>query len=268
MIKVRSITFGYNSKKVLDEINLEIRRGEIVVLLGPNGSGKTTLLKCIAGILKPEGAVYVDGKSITSVSRKELAKVIGYVPQRGDVSFLTVFDTILLGREPHIGWETREEDYKITEEIIRIFGLEDLASRKLNEISGGELQLVLIARAFAQQPKYILLDEPTNNLDLRNRIKVVGILKSFVRKRNMSAIIAMHDLNLASLYADRILMIKNGRIFASGGIEVLNKENIKAIYGVDVEVVRMNGKVVILPAIEIQKFQRMLNINIQSDGLR
>ncbi|RLI83528.1 ABC transporter ATP-binding protein [Archaeoglobales archaeon] len=128
-----------------------------------------------------------------------------------------------------------------------IFGLEDLASRKLNEISGGELQLVLIARAFAQQPKYILLDEPTNNLDLRNRIKVVGILKSFVRKRNMSAIIAMHDLNLASLYADRILMIKNGRIFASGGIEVLNKENIKAIYGVDVEVVRMNGKVFILP---------------------
>jgi len=247
MIEAKSVTFGYNSKRVLNDIDLEIREGEIVFLLGPNGSGKTTLLKCIAGILKPEGAVFVDGKSLTSVSKRELAKILGYVPQRGEASFLTVFDTILLGRRPHIGWEAKEEDYKIVEEIVRLFGLEDLASRKLNELSGGELQLVLIARAFAQQPKYILLDEPTNNLDLKNQIKVMKLVKKIVREKGISAVISTHDLNIATSFADKVILMKNGRILACGGVEIISEKNIKEVYGVDVKVVKIDGTSLIAP---------------------
>uniref|UniRef100_A0A7C4W4E7 ABC transporter ATP-binding protein n=1 Tax=Geoglobus ahangari TaxID=113653 RepID=A0A7C4W4E7_9EURY len=247
MIEVKNLFFGFNSKRVLEDINLEIREGEMVFLLGPNGSGKTTLLRCIAGILKPEGAVYIEGKSLRSISRTELAKILGYVPQRGEISFLTVFDAVLLGRKPHIGWEAKEEDYRVVEEIIRLFGLENLASRKLNELSGGELQLVLIARALAQQPKYILLDEPTNNLDIRNQVGIMKILRRIVRERNISTVITTHDLNLAVSFADRVVLIKNGRVFAQGGVEVINEKNVREVYGVNVRVIRMDGTLLIAP---------------------
>ncbi|HIH69348.1 ABC transporter ATP-binding protein [Methermicoccus shengliensis] len=247
MIEVKNVIFSYNSKEVLRNVNLWIERGEVVFLLGPNGSGKTTLLKCIAGILKAKGEVVVDGSNLWKLSRAEIAKIFGYVPQRGEISFLTVFDVILLGRKPYIRWEASEDDYRVAEETIKMFNLANLASRKLNELSGGEIQLVLIARAFAQRPRYILLDEPTNNLDIKNQISVIKILRKAVKETGVSAIITTHELNLAANFADRIVLIKDGGVFASGGIEVLSRENIKAVYGIDVEVVKMNKKVAILP---------------------
>lgn len=245
MIEIENLRFSYNSRRILDDLYLSIPRGEMVFLLGPNGSGKTTLLKCIAGILKPEGAILIEKKDISKIPRYELAKMLGYVPQRGDISYLTVFDVILLGRKPYMGWEPREEDYRAVEEVIETFQLGHLATRKLTELSGGELQLVFIARAFAQNPRYILLDEPTNNLDVRNQITVMKILRRAVKEKGISAVVTTHELNLAAIFADRIVMLKNGRIFASGGKEVLTQENIREVYGIDVEIIEGNGKKVV-----------------------
>uniref|UniRef100_A0A7C3MCQ1 ABC transporter ATP-binding protein n=1 Tax=Archaeoglobus fulgidus TaxID=2234 RepID=A0A7C3MCQ1_ARCFL len=246
MITVKNLSFSYK-EPVLNDLNFEAKEGEVIFILGPNGSGKTTLLRCIAGILKPKGAVLIENMSLNDFSRKELAKRIAYVPQRGDTGFLTVFDVILLGRKPYMGFGPSYEDYRIVKEVISLLNLERLAFRRINELSGGELQKVMIARALAQKPRILLLDEPTNNLDVKNQIEILSLIRKIARESNISVISTMHDLNLASLYADRILMIKNGKIFASGGIEILNRENIKAVYGIDVEVIRMNGKVVILP---------------------
>jgi len=245
MIEVESLCFSYNSKRILDDLSLSIPRSEMMFLLGPNGSGKTTLLKCIAGILKPEGVVLIEKKDLSKIPKSELAKVLGYVPQRGDVSHLTVFDVILLGRRPHMGWEPKEEDYRVVEEVVRTFQLSNLAMRRLTELSGGELQLVFIARAFAQNPRYILLDEPTNNLDVRNQITVMKVLRRAVKEKGISAVVTTHELNLAAIFADRIVMLKNGRIFASGGKEVLTQENIREVYGIDVEIIEGNGKKVV-----------------------
>lgn len=246
MITVKNLSFSYK-EPVLNDLNFEAKEGEVIFILGPNGSGKTTLLRCIAGILKPKGAVLIENMSLNDFSRKELAKRIAYVPQRGDTGFLTVFDVILLGRKPYMGFGPSYEDYRIVKEVISLLNLERLAFRRINELSGGELQKVMIARALAQKPRILLLDEPTNNLDVKNQIEILSLIRKIARESNISVISTMHDLNLASIYADRILMIKNGKIFASGGIEILNRENIKAVYGIDVEVIRMNGKVVILP---------------------
>jgi len=249
MIEVRDLCFSY-SKKVLENVNFVIRKGEMVFLLGPNGSGKTTLLKCLAGLLKPKGAVLVENVDIKKMTKSDLAKTFGYVPQRGEVSHLSVFDVVLLGRKPYMSWEPKEEDYRIVEEVLEIFGLGELATRRLTELSGGELQLVLIARAFAQRPKFILLDEPTNNLDIKNQIRVMNLLKEAVREMKISAIITTHDLNLAANFADSVILLKNGRIFVSGGLEVLRSDVVKEVYGLDVEIVRVNGRIVILPLVE------------------
>lgn len=247
MLEVEGLSFSYKTKAVLEDFSFKANKGEVTFILGPNGSGKTTLLKCILGILKPKGAVMVENRSLFGISRKERAKNLAYVPQRSDTGFLTVFDAILLGRKPYMGFSPSEEDYKIVEKVIGILGLKDFETRRLNELSGGELQKVMIARALAQEPKILLLDEPTNNLDVRNQVEIMGLLRRIAKESKIAVISTMHDLNLASIYADRILMVKGGRVYASGGREVLSRENIKAVYGIDAEVVRMNGKTVILP---------------------
>ncbi len=243
-ITVKGLSFSYNSKPVLKNLSFDVRAGEVVFIVGPNGSGKTTLLKCIAGILKPRGAVLVEGSNL---SGRDLAKRLAYVPQRSDVAFLTVFDIILLGRKPHMGFGPSKEDYEVVREVISLMDLDELAFRRVDELSGGEVQKVMIARALAQKPRILLLDEPTNNLDVRNQIEIMRLIRKIAKESGISVVSTMHDLNLASLYADRILMLKDGEIFAEGGLEVLTKENIRAVYGIDVEVVRFNGKAVILP---------------------
>ncbi len=249
MIRVEKLRYSYGSREVLSNVNLIVSEGEITFILGPNGCGKTTLLKCINAILKPKGCVYVDGENVFTLAPSEIAKKIGYVPQRSGVADMTVFDAILLGRKPYMGLKVSEEDYKIVEEVINDLNLQNLALRKLGELSGGELQKVIIARALAQKPKVLLLDEPTSNLDIKNQIEILRLVRRIVRERRISAIIATHDLSLATLFADKVVMMKNGEIFAIGGAEVINESNIKAIYGIDVKVVRTNGLALVVPSI-------------------
>ncbi|AAB90807.1 MULTISPECIES: ABC transporter ATP-binding protein [Archaeoglobus] len=247
MIEVRSLYYSYNSKPVIQDLEFEAERGEFVFILGPNGSGKTTLLKCMAGILKPKGAVLVEKVSIDRLSGRDLARKLAYVPQRSDSGFLTVYDVVLLGRRPYMGFSPSDEDYRIVEDVLSLLDLKKFSYRRINELSGGELQKVMIARALAQKPKILLLDEPTNNLDVKNQIEIMKLLRKIADEKEISVISTMHDLNLAAIFADKIVMLKNGRIFASGGKEVLTQENIKEVYGIEVEVLRHNGRVLIVP---------------------
>ncbi|MEM0088361.1 MAG: ABC transporter ATP-binding protein [Archaeoglobaceae archaeon] len=247
MLEVESLTYSYGKRDVLKDIAFSLERGEMLFIIGPNGSGKTTLLKCLNGILKPKGSVYVEKINLNKLNPLEIAKKMGYVPQRGEISFLTVFDAILLGRKPHIKWEASEKDVKIVEETIKMLKIEHLALRKLNELSGGELQLVLIARALAQQPRYLLLDEPTNNLDIKNQIEVMRLVKTAVKDKGISAIVTVHDINLALNYAEKILVLKEGKIFAFGGREVVNEELLCAVYGIKAEIVKYDGRVFVIP---------------------
>ncbi|MEA1963972.1 MAG: ABC transporter ATP-binding protein [Candidatus Aerophobetes bacterium] len=235
-LKIQELNFRYDSRLVLKEIGLEVEEGEILTLVGPNGSGKTTLLRCIMGILNPErGYILIDGKLISKIKRKELARRIAYVPQSEPTSFpTTVFDTILMGRKPYLNWNPSVKDFRIVSEALHLLGLKEFALRDLNELSGGEKQKVLIARAIVQEPETMLLDEPTSNLDLKHQLEILEIVKNLVKEKAISVIMAMHDLNLASRYSDKLVMLKNGKIFGIGiPKQVITSENMKSVYGVE-----------------------------------
>ena len=232
---LNKLSFNYNSIAALKDVDLEVDLNEVLSIVGPNGSGKTTLLKCIDRILKPnQGAVLIDGTDVTNIRLGELSKIIGYVPQTSTSTFpFTVFDVVLMGRRPYVRWSVSERDREIVTEILKFLGISELAARHLNELSGGEQQKVIVARALAQQPQILLLDEPTSNLDIKHQLEVLGIIKDLTRTRQLSVIMAMHDLNLASRFSDKMVLLKQGCIFAVGTPEsVLTEENIESVYGV------------------------------------
>jgi iron complex transport system ATP-binding protein len=203
--------------------------------VGPNGSGKSTLLKCINRILKPQqNAVLIDGEDLSKANLKELSKIIGYVPQSSTSTFpFTVFDIVLMVRRPYIHWSLSDQDNEIVAETLDFLGIGPLAFRPFNELSGGEQQKVILARALAQQPKILLLDEPTSSLDIRHQLEILCMLKCLTYSKERAVIVSIHDLNLASRFSDKMILLKNGEIFAAGSPEVvLTEENIESVYGV------------------------------------
>lgn len=249
MLTIDGITFSYNSEPTLSDLSFSIGRGEMCAVLGNNGAGKSTLMKCILGILKPSrGAVFIDGEEASTLTRIERARRMGYVPQGGGyLARLTVFDVVLMGRRPHMNWGPGQKDLQVVHEVITTLGLEGLSMRYLDQLSGGELQKVILARALAQEPGIMLLDEPTSNLDLHNQLDVMSTVSTAVRDRGLSAIIAIHDINLALRFAGKFIMLRGGRILAMGGHEVINGENIEKIYGVKVTIEEVAGRKVVLP---------------------
>jgi iron complex transport system ATP-binding protein len=234
-LTINKLSFNYTGFPVLKDVALEVGLGETLSIVGPNGSGKSTLLKCINRILKTkQNTVFIDGKDTSKINLKELSKIMGYVPQSSTSTFpFTVFDMVLMGRKPYIHWNLSERDNEIVAEMLDFLGIGELAMRHYNELSGGEQQKVVIARALAQQPQILLLDEPTSSLDIKHQLEILFILRSLAQSKERSVIVAMHDLNLASRFSDRMLMLKQGRIFAAGTPEsVLTEENIEAAYGV------------------------------------
>lgn len=224
---------------------MNLAGSEIFGIVGPNGAGKSTLIKCINTILKPkQGDILLEGEKILHMDSMDIAKKLGYVPQTTTHAFpATVFDTVLMGRRPHIGWKSSEKDLQIVDDVLRLLKMEDLAMRDFNELSGGQKQKVLIAKALAQEAGTILLDEPTSNLDIQHQLEVMEILTLLVKKKKMSAIMAIHDLNMALRYTDRVLIMKKGQIFGVGTpSDVLTPDNIRSVYNVEAEVVHGNGK--------------------------
>ncbi len=248
ILEANGIEFGYRSDPTLSDITFSIDAGDVLTILGPNGVGKTTLLKCLNRVLKYRcGAIMVEGRDISLLHRKQIAQRMGYVPQKGELSKMTVFDSILLGRKPHIEFDASKKDLRLTGRVIELLGLSDLTLRRIDEISGGEYQLVQIARALVQQPRIILLDEPTSNLDLKNQHTILVILEKIVRANRMATIMTMHDLNLAIRYSKKFLIMKSGKIIAAGGNEIITPELIKAVYDVDVMVEAVKGIPVVMP---------------------
>ncbi|MBS3808353.1 MAG: ABC transporter ATP-binding protein [Bacteroidales bacterium] len=248
-LSIHNITFSYNGWPVLDEVTEEIGKGSFVAIVGPNGSGKSTLLRCIDGILKPQkGRVLLEEKDIHHLDRPSRARTFGYVPQESNhTPPATVFDAVLMGRKPYIGWRVREKDKQITSRIIHQLNIEDIAMKDVNKLSGGQRQRVFIARALAQQPEILLLDEPTANLDLRHQLEVLQLLGS-VSQDNITTLVAIHDLNLAAQYCSHFIMLKEGKIFSSGGREILTKENIEALYDIEVNIFHADNKIFFVPA--------------------
>ena len=239
-LKVKGLEFGYTSMPVLADVCLELAQSEMLGIVGPNGAGKSTLIRCINRILNPQrGRILLDENDIKKMDRIGLARKMGYIPQTASQIFpTTVFDAILMGRRPHIGWRSSEEDNEKVLDVLELLDIEDLAMRDIKELSGGQQQRVFIARALAQEPEVLLLDEPTSNLDIRHQLEVMEIIKDLVVKEGISAIMAIHDLNLASKYTDRVIIMKEGKIFDAGSpSNVLTPENIRSVYGVEAEVI-------------------------------
>jgi iron complex transport system ATP-binding protein len=248
MLVVDKVEFTYRSRPVLRDIRFEVNRGELFSILGNNGAGKSTLLKCLNKILKPQtGTILIEKEDLSMLNRREVARRLGYVAQRYESGRFTVFDAVLLGRKPHIKWSATPRDLKIVQDVLQVLGMEELSLRYLDELSGGELQKVVIARALAQEPRVLLLDEPTSNLDLKNQFEVLKIVKKAAKEQNIAVVVVMHDLNLAMRFADKFLLLKNGTIFACGGTEIMTPENIASVYGVQVAVERLAGIPVVVP---------------------
>jgi len=249
---VENLSFSYRHGFELVNVNLRVERGRIVTLLGPNGSGKTTLLKCINALLKPRtSCVYIDGKDVLKMKENELAKIMGYVPQSHSPVFpYTVLDVVLMGRTSHLSMfqQPSKVDVYRAEEALRSVGLYGLRDRPYTEISGGERQLVLIARALAQEPKVILLDEPTAHLDFKNQFRVLKVIRNVAEEKDVAVIMSLHDPNLAYLFSDMIALMKDGRIIACDRPgNVITRENIRAVYGIDAEIVDNGRGKLVLP---------------------
>jgi len=235
-LNVDKLSFSYDEKLILSEISFSLQGGEILSLLGPNGTGKTTLLKCINRILRiKSGDVRVEEDSILQMSLQELSKKIAYVPQYTNAVFpISVVDTVLMGRTPYACNKYSKKDHDIVFDIIKKMELEKFAFRYINEMSGGERQRVFIARALAQAPKIIILDEPTSSLDLKSQLFILEIISDLAKKNNLSVLMTIHDLNLAAMFSDKIIMLKDAKIFSYGKANaVLTKENIRIMYGVE-----------------------------------
>lgn len=248
MITLSGVQFAYNGFPVIKGITHSFAKGSFTALLGPNGSGKSTLIRLINGILTPQaGTVEVKGRSAGSISAREMAREMAYVPQMQYNTFpATVFDTVLLGRNPYISWSPGKDDRRITAEILVRFGLDDIALKDLNKLSGGQRQQVFIARALAQQPSVILLDEPTANLDLRHQHEILLLLGELAAG-GITVLVAIHDLNLALKYCSEFIILDDGQVRAEGGSEIFSEELIEDIYGVRTKIIRHEGEMFILP---------------------
>lgn len=248
ILSVDDVRFSYNSHPVLDDVSFSVGKGRILAILGVNGAGKSTLLKCLNRILKPRsGAVFLGRENLFELPRDAVARRMGYVPQQHAQARLTVYEAVLLGRRPHMGLRVGDADLAVVEETLERMGLSGLALRPVCDLSGGEVQKVMIARALAQSPTVLLLDEPTSNLDLKNQMDVMDLIRSVVVENGLMAAVAIHDLNLAVRFADRFLFLKNHRVHALAAREDLDAGVIEDVYGLEVQVATVGGHRVVVP---------------------
>jgi iron complex transport system ATP-binding protein len=236
-LAVENLTFGYHARNVLHGITMQAEP-MLTAVIGPNAAGKSTLLKCLAGLLRPGGTIALDGMPIHRLKREDLMEMIGYLPQdSGSRAVLTVFEAVLLGRLSCLSWRVGEDDLARTLEVLEDLGLDDLASRPLNELSGGQQQMVSIAQVLVRNPKILLMDEPTNNLDLHHQLDMFALIREISREKRLTTIMALHDLNHAARYADHIVVLDQGAIYDAGPpAAVFTVGMIRAVYGVNAKV--------------------------------
>jgi iron complex transport system ATP-binding protein len=248
ILDVSGIRFSYNSHPALDGVGFALEKGRVLAVLGINGAGKSTLLKCLNRVLRPqEGSALLDDEDLLAMPPRAVAQRVGYVPQRHPDTLLNVYEAVLLGRKPHMGWTVSDADRQTVETVLDRMGLSAMALRPVRDLSGGEAQKVVIARALAQSPRVLLLDEPTSNLDLKNQLEVMGLIREIVSDGGLSAVVSIHDLNLALRFADMFLFLKDHRVHALVSKEGLTADIIGKVYGVPVSLQKMAGRMVVVP---------------------
>ncbi|MCB2297506.1 ABC transporter ATP-binding protein [Clostridium tagluense] len=244
-IKVENFYFSYNDKSILENINLEFKRGNMYALLGRNGSGKTTLIKLILGLLKfKRGSITIEGKNSYDIPIKDLSRLIAYVPQNEEAIYgIKVIELVVMGRNPYLNLFDMPscKEYELARKALENLGIEHLAQKSYSEISGGERQLVLIARALVQNTKFILMDEPISNLDIRNQHEVLEKIKNIARDFNIGIVLSIHDPNLAMRYCNQAILLKDGKVLHSGKTEeILCQQSLLQVYDMKFEV--LNSK--------------------------
>ncbi len=242
MLNIQKVSVAYGSRRVLHDVSLDVQAGEVLALIGPNGSGKSTLIRAVSGVVPIQsGNVEVDGKALSRLSTMERARYLSVVPQaRNMPPAFSVYESILLGRTPYLGWLGRagEHDHERVRYALQRTQMEALADRMVGELSGGEQQRVLLARALAQDTPVMLLDEPTTHLDLQHRESLVHLVRELAKSKNLAVLTVLHDLNMASLYADRVSLLVDGKIEGTGApAEVLTEETLSRVYHVTVHVI-------------------------------
>jgi iron complex transport system ATP-binding protein len=252
MVGLRGLTVTFGKTTAIRDVGVEVAAGEWLGLIGPNGAGKTSLLKACVRLLRYEGDVLLSGRSAAGLSRRQLARLVAYVPQEPELpADMSVSDYVLLGRTPHIGFFGADgaRDREICSGLLERLELEGRALRHLSTLSGGELQRVVIARALAQQAPVLLLDEPTSALDLGRRIDVLELVDELRKERDLTVVSAMHDLTLAGQFADRLLFLDHGRVVVQGAPgEVLRASSLTRHFGAEVEVLTtLDGELVVVP---------------------
>lgn len=249
MLEARNLSFSFSpAKPLLKDVSLAIEPRTFTAILGRNGCGKSTLLSLLTAARRPQGGqVLLDGQPLESVPRRERARKIAFVAQHSHGNRLTVFDSVLLGRCPFMESAPTAQDRAIVSSVLEELGIADYALRYMDELSGGEYQTVVLARAFAQQTETLLLDEPTNNLDPVNQQEVMALVRQAVDNRGVAAAAVMHDLNLALRYCDCFLFLKDGLVDAFGASDGVTPERIRRVYGLDADVIDYGGRKVAIP---------------------
>lgn len=242
MLDINSLSVAYGQHQVLFRISLDVHAGEIVAIIGPNGAGKSTLLRATSGVIPlKSGYIRVNGLDLGKLNPTQRARLLAVVPQaRSLPPAFTVYETVLLGRTPHLGWlgNSSPEDHQQTRLALESAQVQDLAERRVGELSGGEQQRVLLARALAQDTPVLLLDEPTTHLDLHHQSGILNLVQDFASYKRIAVLMVLHDLNLASLYAQRVALMVQGRIHAIGTPkEVLTVQNLSAMYNIPINII-------------------------------
>lgn len=243
-MEMRDVCQNYGTKEILHGITATAKTGKVVSLLGPNGSGKSTLIKTISGLMPCfSGSVLYGDSELSELLPEDRAKLISYVPQNFTyMPFTKVADAVMVGRTPHLSWEPSDEDFEIVQQCLGFMGVEDLAESYVNQLSGGQMQRVFVARALAQKTKFLIFDEPTSSLDIKFQLKTMKKISELVHSEKICLFMAMHDLNLALKYSDEVILLKEGRIHSVGKpFEVVTEENLEEVYGVNSEIVDGKG---------------------------
>jgi iron complex transport system ATP-binding protein len=247
MIQIKHISFSYSGNPILKDVSFDVSSGECVGILGNNGAGKSTLITCLNKILTPDaGEVFIGDRDVMKMGRLEMARHISYVAQKNEISQITVFDAVLLGRKPYIKWAVAQEDIDLCDAMINQLGMSAFKLRYINELSGGELQKVMLARALVQKPKLLLLDEPTSNLDPRNQYEMLALVHKLAKESGISVLIAIHDLSLALRYCDRFVFLRDGVVYRQGDASIITNETISDVYDIAATVTEINGRKVVV----------------------
>lgn len=240
MLEINNLYCGYDGIDIIKDVSIKIKPGQNISIVGANGCGKTTMLRALANLLEYKGEIKLSGKEIKDIKRKDLAKKIAFMTQSSEIYFpYTVFETVALGRYAHLNGlfsSLSKKDNEIVLSCIENVGMLEYKDKLISELSGGQLQRVYLARVFAQEPEIILLDEPTNHLDLKCQIEILEHINKWTKENNKTVIGVLHDLNLVQMFSEEVVMIKDGKITASGKVkDVLEKKKLEDVYGIDIK---------------------------------